>query len=227
MSRSIKFVWRSDDRGLPFTCRTLDRGAKLSIQTAPIRSNKSAKNKLKYDKTYVLSRFLYIALNQWRPQHPKVTDQSPHVSSNPDSKLGMVTNSTRAAAFALPLLLLWACSSTNCRADPDLRVRYKICSGDTFPGDSLYAEHSGLVLNDLVDNTPCNGYDYYMTSPGPSQFVYGHGACNGGLSHKDCHDCLYQAMLDTFNDCLPLTVGLQVQLVDCRIRYEIYPFIDT
>lgn len=139
----------------------------------------------------------------------------------------MVIDSTRAAAFTLLLLLLWACSSDKCCADPDLRVRYKICNGDTFPGDSLYADHAGNVIEDLVRDTPCNGYDYYVTSPGPSQFVYGHGACSGGLSHDDCHACLYQAMLDTFIDCSQLTIGLQVQLVDCRIRYEIFPFIDT
>lgn len=82
------------------------------------------------------------------------------------------------------------------------------------------------VMKDSVIQTPTNGYDYYNFFSGPNGVVaYGHGACYGGLSPLDCFVCLNTCMHRLSREC-GYSIGAQVQLKDCRMRYENDPFTD-
>ncbi|KAF8020491.1 hypothetical protein BT93_G1032 [Corymbia citriodora subsp. variegata] len=123
---------------------------------------------------------------------------------------------------AVVIALLHACKVI--KADPDTTLQYKICNGDastTF----AYKDSVKDLLQDIVDKTSSSGfYNYYSES---MEFLtktcYGHGACNGHLSHPDCDACLSAAKQKILELC-KLSVGAQVQLTDCRIRYEDYFF---
>jgi len=79
------------------------------------------------------------------------------------------------------------------------------------------------VLQDLEYNTPGNGFDYYVQATVSRQDCYGHAACNGALLQEDCFVCLISAKKDLEDGC-PENTGAQVQLKDCRMRYENYRF---
>lgn len=97
--------------------------------------------------------------------------------------------------------------------EPDITLEYNICNGET--GEYLHGIDVDHVVNNLVSNTPNMGYDCYNT--------YGHAACGGRLIKEDCTTCL-NAAIENF--CNPYRTGNQVQLYDCRIRFENYPFVE-
>lgn len=79
------------------------------------------------------------------------------------------------------------------------------------------------VIADLETNTAHQGYDYYTQATIGFETAYGHGACNGKLSHEDCDSCIVTASATIESFCAA-KFGGQLQLVDCRIRYENYDF---
>ncbi|KAL3738060.1 hypothetical protein ACJRO7_019569 [Eucalyptus globulus] len=107
--------------------------------------------------------------------------------------------------------------------DSDTTIVYRICNGIKFGFGSTYGGQVDSVLQDLVYNTADNGFDYYSQSTVSDQGCYGHSACNGALSHYDCFTCLISARYDLRDGC-PENTGAQVQLKDCRMRYESYRF---
>lgn len=110
---------------------------------------------------------------------------------------------------------------------PDTTLLSEVCNGQQYPeDDGLYDDAMGDVELKLVSQTPIRGYDYYVTSSRPEDIVYGHAACNGKLAVMACNACLNIAYDQLSRDCPPRSVGAQVQLQDCRVRYEIYPFIE-
>lgn len=73
---------------------------------------------------------------------------------------------------------------------------------------------------------PVKVIDYYAASPFTGGIASGHGACNGELSEADCSSCMLVAH-DQISFACDRRVGGQVQLKDCRLRFEIiYPFIE-
>ncbi|KAI4310790.1 hypothetical protein MLD38_035740 [Melastoma candidum] len=57
------------------------------------------------------------------------------------------------------------------------------------------------------------------------QELYGHGECTVTLSAEDCKTCLGEANRQLFDQCTE-RMGAQIQLMDCRLRYEKYDFTD-
>ncbi|OWM77902.1 hypothetical protein CDL15_Pgr018471 [Punica granatum] len=108
---------------------------------------------------------------------------------------------------------------------PDTGEVYHIC-GDKYDVNTGYKESLNYVLTDIVAQTADWGYDYYTTSPNPGNLAYGHGACKGEIQPVDCKACLGVAFPQILDIC-PTRYGAQLQLRDCRIRYEAYAFVDN
>ncbi|KAI4341778.1 hypothetical protein MLD38_026462 [Melastoma candidum] len=91
----------------------------------------------------------------------------------------------------------------------------------------------GEVLSDVVQMTPLDyGMDYYNekvidgTEPSGEIIhltIRGHGVCTTTLASEECSNCLQEAVKD-LNLLCPDNVGGQIQLEDCRIRFENYHF---
>lgn len=112
------------------------------------------------------------------------------------------------------------------RADPNTNLISVLCNNDAYdPGDGYRASVQDC-LADLIGNTAGQGYSYYASRPAPNNtFVYGHAACYGGLSSTDCTGCLGLAFPKLLNGCL-YRIGSQIQVQDCRLRFENYPFTE-
>lgn len=100
----------------------------------------------------------------------------------------------------------------------DTTLVYRICNGQR--SSAAFFVHKMETISHLIKNTPDTGYDYYYIF----YDAYGHAACNGKITKEDCTSCLKSAR---DQDCTPGRVGAQIQLQDCRIRYENYPFVEV
>lgn len=107
--------------------------------------------------------------------------------------------------------------------DPNTRTAYTICNRQVYRDEDLYQVSINDVLYHLQNKTVFNGHDYYYSSPwpGPTPICYGHSACNGQITHDDCSKCMAVALQQITDQC-PEVIGAQIQLVDCRARYEQY-----
>ncbi|KAI4373301.1 hypothetical protein MLD38_011437 [Melastoma candidum] len=112
--------------------------------------------------------------------------------------------------------------------DPDTKIVYEICNGETYGEGSSFSRTLLEVLYQVKENTAYNKFNYYYESPvpGPSPRGYGHGRCNGQIWYGYCTQCLRVAADHILWDC-PMRVGAQIQLVDCRVRYEQYAFLEA
>ena len=121
------------------------------------------------------------------------------------------------------ILIAVVCSCNVIKGDPNETLVYKICNGDTATSWA-YNDEVNDLLQDIVDSTSDFGFNYYSKE---AQLLvktsFGHGVCNGLLSPPDCKTCLGDAKQLILKYC-PLSVGAQLQLQDCRIRYEDYEF---
>jgi len=100
----------------------------------------------------------------------------------------------------------------------------KICNENVYGSSDPYANGVSYVLEDLVTvmaNHP--GYDYYTQFPYVEATAYGHALCSTLLSFTDCGTCVTSAKSQILSNC-PNSIGVQMQLQDCRMRYENYPF---
>ncbi|KAI6698276.1 hypothetical protein NL676_018395 [Syzygium grande] len=73
--------------------------------------------------------------------------------------------------------------------------------------------------------TVFNAYNYYYESPwpGPSPICYRHSSCNRLITRDDCTEWMTFAAQQIIEQC-PMAIGAQIQLADCRARYEQYEF---
>lgn len=112
-------------------------------------------------------------------------------------------------------------------AGPSTAMVSRRCNNNLYTSGDPFAYSLDYVLNDLVTVTPNRqGYDYYTNSPYPTSIAYGHATCNQGLSSSDCVTCVMSARDQLLNVCL-MSVGAQIVLYDCKMRYEQYPFTDN
>ncbi|KAI4341777.1 hypothetical protein MLD38_026461 [Melastoma candidum] len=106
----------------------------------------------------------------------------------------------------------------------DTSMLQRICNGDHFTQDtvSFAVEY---VIYEITTNTPNqDGHEYYVDKYLDSDWtIRGHGVCTCTLSAADCSDCLAEAAKKLDEECRR-SIGAQVQLEDCRIRYEKYHF---
>ncbi|XP_051212252.1 antifungal protein ginkbilobin-like protein [Lolium perenne] len=123
------------------------------------------------------------------------------------------------------LLLLSSPRAASCAPNTTpLSVR---CNGAVYGAGDPFAESLAYVLADLLAATPSSrARDAYSISPYPNAFAYGHAKCGGaGLTAADCATCLGSAV-GRMNTTCHHAVGARAVLVDCRVRYEQYAFVD-
>ncbi|KAF7849041.1 hypothetical protein BT93_L1312 [Corymbia citriodora subsp. variegata] len=112
------------------------------------------------------------------------------------------------------------------QGDPDLTTVNKICNGNVYGSSDPYANSVSYVLEDMATVTANHpGYDYYTRSPYAEATAYGHAVCNTALSFTDCATCVSYAKGYIVSAC-GMSMGVQLQLQDCRMRYENYQFSD-
>ncbi|KAL3730121.1 hypothetical protein ACJRO7_027167 [Eucalyptus globulus] len=70
------------------------------------------------------------------------------------------------------------------------------------------------------------GYNYYTSSPDvDGTKCYAHATCNNNLMQGECLMCLSYVNNFILHGCF-LSIGVQFELADCRVRYEQYPFTE-
>jgi hypothetical protein len=128
--------------------------------------------------------------------------------------------------IALALLLLVSSPRAACGA-PNTTPLSVLCNGAVYGAGDPFAESLAYVLADLLAATPSSrARDAYSISPYPNAFAYGHAACSlAGLTAADCASCLGSAV-GQMNATCGHAVGARAVLVDCRVRYEQYAFVD-
>lgn len=127
--------------------------------------------------------------------------------------------------FALTLLVLLLVFNF-VRGQLDTTVVNRICNGNFYGSGDPYANSVSYVLEDMMTVTANHpAYDYYAQSPFVEATAYGHAVCSTSLSFTDCGTCMSSARSHILRDC-PNSIGVQMQLKDCRMRYENYPFSD-
>ncbi|XP_030529147.1 plasmodesmata-located protein 7-like [Rhodamnia argentea] len=91
----------------------------------------------------------------------------------------------------------------------------------------FYAIRRELMLERLKANIG-DYYDLYANSsddsvvPNPDH-CFGHGSCNPRIAKEECSECINFTISRMSKDCI-LSVGVQHQMKDCRVRYEKHPF---
>ncbi|KAK4408061.1 hypothetical protein Sango_0387100 [Sesamum angolense] len=110
------------------------------------------------------------------------------------------------------------------KSDPDTSVNSIICNTQYYSGDDPFGNSVAYVLADLMNVAPSQQpYDYYTVSPYPTSPAYGHATCSQALANSACANCLASARGTVSSACAG-SVGGQVGMVDCSMRYENYPF---
>ncbi|KAI4386936.1 hypothetical protein MLD38_004809 [Melastoma candidum] len=138
----------------------------------------------------------------------------------------------------LIVVLAWACASLHycTKASYDRTLKKRICNGETYSQHELFfyqQEDYECAVNTAITailkytkGHTSNGYIYGgKCSDGGQAYVYGYGFCRSELSAEDCNNCMADAKDSLFKECTH-SVGAQVELQDCRIRYENYRFMD-
>lgn len=93
----------------------------------------------------------------------------------------------------------------------------KVQDGDPFL-TSLF-----ILLVDIVNDAPNEkNYETYMKQ-GEEQPAYGYAKCIPTVTPADCYTCLVSARGQIVDRC-QVSVGAQLVLGDCRLRYEQYDF---
>ncbi|KAL0418752.1 UNVERIFIED_CONTAM: hypothetical protein Sradi_1288700 [Sesamum radiatum] len=108
--------------------------------------------------------------------------------------------------------------------DPDTSINSIICNTQYYSGDDPFGNSVAYVVADLMNVAPSQQpYDYYTVSPYPTSPAYGHATCSQALANSECANCLASARGTVSSACAG-SVGGQVGMVDCSMRYENYPF---
>lgn len=131
------------------------------------------------------------------------------------------------AQLLLPLaVLLLLPSLRTARSAPNTAALSLLCNGAVYGVGDPFATSLAYVLSELLAATPSRaGHDFYNISPYPNAFAYGHAACRAGLAGADCASCLGSAASQMNGTCGD-AIGARAVLVDCRVRYEQYAFVD-
>ncbi|KAF5752429.1 antifungal protein ginkbilobin-2-like [Tripterygium wilfordii] len=122
--------------------------------------------------------------------------------------------------------LLGLLSSVTCAVapKPDTTLSMDQCNLESYSEESEFGKNVNLVISNLVENTQNRpNYNYGNNSPNIDNFVCGHATCNPELKKSECKKCLSVASKMVHNLCAN-RIGGHVELVDCTIRYEKYPF---
>lgn len=127
------------------------------------------------------------------------------------------------AAVVILIVLLYVLDVV--RADLDTTLIYSLCNRNSYNPSDDFGSVCNTALDNVCTDTERYGYDFYATTTHLGTICYAHGACNRALSGGDCTSCLDLARNELSLVC-NMRIGGQVQLQDCRIRYENYPFTE-
>ncbi|KAI4339377.1 hypothetical protein MLD38_024328 [Melastoma candidum] len=118
--------------------------------------------------------------------------------------------------------------SVCCSVDggPDTNLIYKRCNKEEDVDETYFKFCLKPVIDNLSAQTADHGYNCYANSHIGNVPCYGHTVCNGGISHDDCLSCLNKAIDDIDSEGCEWDIGVQIQLVDCRVRFEKYEFYE-
>lgn len=106
----------------------------------------------------------------------------------------------------------------------DTSMLERICNGDHYTQDSVDLTVEYVIHEIEMNTADQKGFEYYIDKYLNSDWtIRGHGVCTSTLSPEDCSSCLTEATHRLQEECTK-TIGAQVQLEDCRIRYEKYHF---
>lgn len=131
---------------------------------------------------------------------------------------------TRALATLILVIGFLGCFCCFVMGQPNLGLTNKICNGEHYPLGDPFGDSLDYVFEDMMNNTPKQGYNYYSMSPYSNNAIaYGHATCNGAISYDDCVLCLGSIKVYISSGCYR-SIGAQVSFVDCSMRYENYPF---
>ncbi|XP_057794460.1 antifungal protein ginkbilobin-like protein [Salvia miltiorrhiza] len=109
-------------------------------------------------------------------------------------------------------------------SSPNTNINEWRCNADSYSETDAYADNVAYVVTDLVNQTPSTSVYYYLTqSPSNTAICYGQAICNVALSNNDCFNCLLAAATNIMTICKD-KIGGMLEMVDCTIRYENYPF---
>lgn len=98
------------------------------------------------------------------------------------------------------------------------------CSSATYQRGDPYMNSLQFVLQDLAKKTSTlRGYECYTKSPYPEAPSYGHAKCNTALAYTDCDACM-SILVKQITDRCNQSVGAELVLQDCQMRYEQYRF---
>ncbi|KAI4302622.1 hypothetical protein MLD38_038345 [Melastoma candidum] len=127
-------------------------------------------------------------------------------------------NLSKIVVAAFGVLLLMVASTT---ATPGTTIISQIGNGNTY-GPGGYANSVDYVLEDMTTVTPNHpGYDYHTSSPYTTDVAYGHSMCRATLTFTDCGTCVAAAK-SFIKQNHPNSMGVQMVLQDCSMRYESY-----
>lgn len=130
----------------------------------------------------------------------------------------MVTMSAKIMSM-MAVALLSVVSSVRCLPGPPL---YTLCN-DEINTDLNYVHNVKYVLINVTTETPYSGFNYYAESPLSGTTAFAHGVCNGEISESGCQVCMNYASKNLLDICNG-HIGGQIQLQECRARYEAYSF---
>lgn len=168
---------------------------------------------------------IYSSIEERKTRPNRFETEGDPVRSRPDMAEKM--------ALVVALTLLCSCIDVaKCERgsfydldDYDGNVVSRTCNGQHFREFSSYDAAVGGLMHDLVLNTPSNGFNRYTVDEVDGARAYGHAACNGEITKDDCGQCLDGAVTYIRSYC-GLSIGAQLQVRDCRVRYENYYFTE-
>lgn len=126
--------------------------------------------------------------------------------------------------FLIILLSLFFASCTFIDGDVDTSIVDQICNGGRFAMlDFFTLQAMKTVVETVVEETSkAEMLDYYTGNTVAG--VYAHGVCTRTLSSDECAYCMKSAYQQLLVNCSTQHIGAQINLRDCRLRYEIYLF---
>ncbi|XP_010067244.1 antifungal protein ginkbilobin-like protein [Eucalyptus grandis] len=100
----------------------------------------------------------------------------------------------------------------------------RACNIGSYSSNDPYANGMAYILEDMVTVTPSDeDYNYSTTSPYTAAAAYGHATCSQALSYSNCGMCMGSVKSQILAICSN-SLGTQVKLEHCRMRYENYSF---
>lgn len=103
----------------------------------------------------------------------------------------------------------------------DGTFQFAACNTQKTTANSALYKAIGLVMSDLAQETPYNGYDYKNSETSGGVTAWGRATCKYGLS--DCTACLKYISTKILPACSN-AVGARYQVTDCFLEYENYSF---